>query len=308
MLSSKLIKLLLIFVTSSLGLAGSLNVPHKPCPSLSLVGGTEDLENHFSSVLAFSVDDNKLSARCTGTKIKPNKFLTAAHCFVSQNKGKAVVWGKQPSKSFKQIFYSFEPQITEPDHVQSLEVKSITFPPDLEKCFTKSNASLTRCIEEAPDLAVVEVQASLAFQSALVSDLDFFPVQVGDLVYVVGYGYQKEKDDSAPVRKHHLSQVVSQEELQKVYEEESNEDSQVDNELYFGVFGNLLGENYANLGAGDSGGPVFRHRNGKEYLVGVNSFTFCPQANPDCEVATNSFFARIHSGGKYQLGEWLFQQ
>ena len=176
--------------------------------------------------------------------------------------------------------------------VESILVNSITFHPNLEKCFTKTHATLNRCIEEAPDLAVVEVQPTLAFQSAIVSELDFFPVQVGDSVSIVGYGYQREKDDSAPVRKHHLSQVVSHEELKKVYEEESNEDSQVDNALYFGVFGNLLGETYANLGAGDSGGPVFRYRNGKEYVVGVNSFTFCPQANPDCEVATNSFFAR----------------
>lgn len=294
-----------LFLSTSVTASSFIPLTDKNRPALSLVGGQEDIGDDFSSVVVFSKDDEKLSSRCSGTKIAKNMFLTAAHCFVWEENGKIVGWPENSDHSKKQLYFSFAPQITKNIKIDNAEVKNIYFHPAFARCLGEDKNLILACIDQAPDLAVVEVKNSPAFISAPTSPIDFFGVQVGEKVAIVGYGYEKEGDETSPKRKYHLSQVAAQDELRKVYLETPEEETTVDDDLYFGVFGNSLGDQYANLGSGDSGGPVFRSRNGLNYLVGVNSFTFCPKSNPDCEIATSSFFGRLHTGGKYFLGEWL---
>ena len=299
----RIAQFLCVFQAALFGVSSSFSVPDKHRPAVSLVGGLEDIESRFSSVLVFSKDDKKLSSRCSGTKIANDKFITSAHCFIWEENGKIISWPSKQSK--KKIYFSFDRKIEKETQLKTAEVKAIFFHPVLSSCLGENKNVISQCIDSAPDLAVVEITNSPYFKLAPISFIDFTGVNVGEDVTIVGFGFEKENDENSPKRKFHVSRVVSQEALKKVYLENPEEETKVDDELYFGAFGNALGEQYANLGSGDSGGPAFITRNKVHRLVGVNSFTFCLQNNINCEVATNSFFGRLHRGGKYFLGDWL---
>ncbi len=274
-----------------------------PIPSVSLVGGNEDLANQFKSVFTYSIDDNELSGRCTGTKVAPNHFLTAAHCFILQESDEISVWPK--SHKTPVIFYSFQQKVENVKRVKTVKVTEVVFHPALQQCFTQDKSERESCIENTPDLAWVEIEKSREFDEAPLVPLDLNRVTEGEYLTVVGYGYQQAEDLTPPARKYHLSQVAPPETLKKLYMDSSEDEDSVSDELYFGTLGYLLGPQYASLGAGDSGGPVFRSIEGVSYVVGVNSFSFCPDSPSQCEVTSNSFFARIHRGGEFQIGEWL---
>ncbi|MFM8314569.1 MAG: trypsin-like serine protease, partial [Deltaproteobacteria bacterium] len=157
----------------------------------------------------------------------------------------------------------------------------------------------------APDIAVIELDESAEFSSAPTSEFDTSPVNSGDLITFVGFGLTSDTDKTRPVRKFHVSKVSSPQELKQAFDLYGITEAEVNFSLYFGTLGILVGKNYANLGSGDSGGPVFRNQKGIPALVGVNAFTFCPDDKEDCEATSNSFFNRINVGGPYHLGEWL---
>lgn len=269
-----------------------------------LVGGKEDLSDSFPSVLSFSLVDNSLKERCSGTKIGPNILLTAAHCILNEVQHKDVT-SIEKIKVGTHFYYSSSPKISNPKLVTSTEVVSFFVPSSLEACFDKPEKEVAHCVDKAPDIALIQIKESQPFNEIETALMDLSFVDHGDTVSVVGYGVQGENDASPPVRKSHTMKVVDPEMLKKVYEELSDAEDEVDNELYFGTYGISMGEEYASLGSGDSGGAVFKEREGVQYLVGVNAFAFCPNDTPDCEITSNSFFARIHSGGRYKLGEWL---
>lgn len=269
-----------------------------------LVGGQYDYLGNFNSVLVFSAVDVKLSGRCSGTKVGKNLVLTAAHCFMEE-----LAEGKEPivqrNVAVDKIFYSFSPLVLSQWQVQEISVNRVIFHPELEHCFSKSNRASPKCVERYPDLAIVEVEQNEDFEKEQSVPVDFNFVNENDPIVMVGYGAQANHDQSPPVRKFHRSEVVSVETLAENHGGVSPKELKIYKELYFGTFGLLLGENYANLGAGDSGGPVFKEISGNLKLVGVNSFSYCQNEETECEVTSNSYFARVHTGGSHRLGEWL---
>lgn len=273
-------------------------------PQPLLVGGEFDRMGTFDSVLVFSTENERLEERCTGTKVAKGLILTAAHCFVDDGDSKPGMTIQRP-KNVKKIFYSFSTFVTEPKLVKEIRVKRVRLHPALEKCFSKPHQEVSNCIDKAPDLAVIELDQSEHFSRQSLATLGTHSVQVGEQVFVVGFGAQGINDHNPPARKYHLSQVVSLEELAKTHGGVSQEELEVYQKLYFGTLGVLMGNNYANLGAGDSGGPVFTIQDKQAKLVGINSFSFCPDDDSECEITSNSYFSRIHVGSPLQLGEWI---
>lgn len=269
-----------------------------------LVGGKEDLSEEFSSVLSFSLVDNSLKERCSGTKVSHDLVLTAAHCVLNEIKHKDQT-SIEKTKAGTKMFYSFSPKIFNTKQVSYTQVTRVLLPPSLESCFEELDSEVAVCVDKAPDIALIQIKESEPFKENNTALLDLAFVEEGDSVSVVGYGVQGDNDSTPPVRKSHTMKVIPSEALKKVYQELTDADDEVNYELYFGTYGISIGKEYASLGSGDSGGPVFREREGVPYLVGVNAFAFCPNETPDCEVTSNSFFSRIHSGGRYKLGEWL---
>ena len=269
-----------------------------------LVGGKEDLSGEFSSVLSFSLVDISLKERCSGTKVGRNLILTAAHCVLNESKQKDFTLVEK-TKIGTKMYYSFSPKISNIKQVTTTQVVDVLIPPKLESCFDEPEEEVANCVEKSPDIALIQIKESKPFNQISAASVDLAYIQEGDTVSVVGYGVQSDNDTTPPVRKFHTMKVAPAESLKKVYQELADADEEVDNELYFGTYGISVGSEYASLGSGDSGGPVFKEREGNQYIVGVNAFAFCPNETPDCEITSNSFFARVHSGGLYKLGEWL---
>lgn len=279
-----------------------------------LVGGTEALDTEYPSVLIWSVNEVRLTdSYCTATKIASNLILTAAHCVLEQDESETPYEGRwqrvASTAAGAEIKYSRDRRMTAQSQHHHLKVVKLHLPPALEACLA-ATPLLPACTGRAPkpDIAVLEVApaADSVFAGMPASPIEYGRVETGQRITIMGYGMTDDVMDHLPRLKFHRSEVAAPSVLKtKLIGTEADRDGLPDMRLFFGALGILEGALYANLGSGDSGGPVMRETANGPVVVGVNSDGYCPTEKPACERTTNSFFQRLDLGATHGVGEWL---
>ncbi len=282
----------------------------------ALVGGAAAVHNEYPSVFIWTTPaEDIMSSYCTATKISPSLLLTAAHCVLEQTptKNGAGKWRHNPLiVPDKELLYSFDRNLAQAPSIERLKINAVLLPPLLQECMNKPKNERTSCMRlraPVPDIAIVKVENPQGtFKQAPIARVNLAYVFSGQTVTIMGYGAQDEDNtDFRPMLKFHRSRVATPPELETaLIGTEAEIDGKPSLLDFFGVLGSLYGPRYANLGSGDSGGPVFSTNNTSE-VVGVNSDGYCPKENLECQRTTNSFFARIHKGPPHFVGDWLEQ-
>lgn len=274
---------------------------------MRLVGGIEAAER-FPAIFIFSEQKkNFTDSFCTATKISSNQFLTAAHCVLEMgNKNWFVPDSARPGQRY---YYSFGRDLSNPIPLYSLTIRRVSIHPLLQNCLNKGKYSPAHCSIRGvptPDVAIVTVEKPEGpFSRAPHLPIDFKTNQPGDEIILTGYGSHTDGDSSPPILRYGYSQVASTNEMMKAIEGTSAVSMGFTQwGFYFGSLGPLVSPKLPNLGSGDSGGPVLKEF--PDRIVGVNSSAVClDEAPADCEVTSNSFFARIDSEATIPLETWI---
>lgn len=250
---------------------------------------------------------------CTAAKVSPRHILTAAHCILEQEETEEVFQGPWvPYDGIKvgsHIQYSFDRDLSNENHkVEQLVIKNISLPRQVEDCLEGVNYSKRICESRTPwpDVAIIEVEpiAKSTFSQVPVLDIDYSHVKENLDIYILGYGSQYDGDESLPKLKFHPISVLSKEKaMERLESTNAVDDGFPDFDIYFATGGALNEPDSANLGSGDSGGPVISKMFQK--LIGINSDGYCPRGIRGCEVANNSVFTRINKDSEHGVGEWI---
>ena len=306
---------LLALIAALSGCGGGVENPNggsaDPRAEMDLVGGENAREGDFPQVFIFTSGDDLEGSFCTATKITDTLFLTAAHCVLRQEASPgqryAGAW-RTDVEPGATITYSFTRRMSVSAKRGVMAVRAVHLPPTLQACLNEPEHPGPGCDRgraPLPDVAVVEVAGiDGAFAKAPRAALRFDPVRTGRPVTLVGYGSHRDNDTTKPRLRFHAATVASARAIQRaLVGTEAELDGAPDESLFFGSLGNLDSPQRANLGSGDSGGPVFSAGDGA--IVGVNSDGFCPIGDEACQRTTNSFFARLEKGAPHGIGEWL---
>jgi hypothetical protein len=219
-------------------------------------------------------------------------------------------WQKQPSlASGRSISFSRALRIDAEVQPHKLKIKKVHWHPNVERCLAASqHVPRDSCTQRTPlpDVALIEVDptSDSDFQAAPTVALSHDEVERDLAIVMMGFGSQGEGDVAAPRLKYFHGKVASDDALQRaLVGTEAERDGWPNFDIFFGALGRLHEDGLANLGSGDSGGPVLRVSDGA--VVGINSDGYCPLANAPCQQASQSIFSRLDNQGPYKVAEWL---
>jgi secreted trypsin-like serine protease len=280
---------------------------------LTLVGGSHASSGQFPAVMIWAPGDVELtSSYCTGAKVGKRFILTAAHCVLEQEPkaGQEYIGPWRRLKSLgdgKSIRFSQALLINNHATPSQLVVTHVHWHPHVERCITDvARQTHKDCSWRTPlpDIALIEVEPTPTFDDIPAATPSTEIIEPNLAITMLGYGAQGEDDNKSPRLKFHQTTVATDKELEAALAgTEAERDGPPKMSQFFGTMGIIAGQGHANLGSGDSGGPVFRNHDGR--IIGVNSDGFCPLSTPKCERTTNSFFARIDDAAPYHVGRWL---
>jgi hypothetical protein len=228
----------------------------------ALVGGHVAEESEYPTTVFIG--------NCTGTKVGPLHFLTAAHCVNASNTS---------------LF------VTTDNNAQSgvtLPVLSVNIHPEYAQC-TACNGNDDFGMR--PDVALLIV--SELTPDIPIADIDPSPVAVGDEVTLTGYGCENGVGQpSGPARL-------------KVGDTHSVDPSEVTDGVntpaaYVTTLGPALDPASPGLCPGDSGGPLYR--TGTNLVVGVNALVSYggPTGTP-----YGNWHTRLDTASRYDVYSWL---
>ncbi len=250
-----------------------------------LTGGKVAKQGDFASTLRVTTR----SGSCTGAKVGPQHVLLAAHCVdddtLRVGDSFTVNDGVTPV---------FERDVT-------VRVKRLHIPH-----LWASLRVATRVLDPAapPDVAVIEVERSAAFDALRAAVVDLRPVAPGDEVTVVGYGCEKGLGGGATSAR--LKTAATKAETFETVKRTSDR-SPPDRlpTAYFFTPGKSLGAKNASICPGDSGGPVYRGKSPRArdlLVVGVNAYYgFSDGGN----VSATNWHTRLDGESSLDVGAWL---
>jgi hypothetical protein len=296
-----------------MGFAQACSQDHQTS-SLDLIGGQKAARGEFDSVFIWSSQKDALESYCTASKVAENTFVTAAHCVLYQRRSRSQVykgdWHHEPSlRPGKNIVFSFAKHITNTIKIETAQIISVSLPPLLNRCLSIMPRNY-RCNDRIPlpDVAVITIAADHSKRFTRAESLTFRDTMVrsGDEITMMGYGMTSRNDESAPKLKWKTQTVAYMEEALDALGDSfaSEEHDGLPNFHHtFPSLGPLATRGYANLGNGDSGGPVLDTATGE--ILGINSDAYCPIGDRGCQRTNNSIFSRVHATSGYEVGIWL---
>lgn len=204
-------------------------------PEDAIIGGKETTRDNVLSKYVVLIHDGPTKTYCTGTLIKKNVILTAAHCIPSGPATLSLAFGLKPLAG-QYILRQAARAIPHPD-------------------YKKQSAN------DRDDVALILIKgdAPRGFEPALLPD-DNFPFKAGLGFTATGYGRTSGK---TPVQKSDTQGSGTLRHVDLLIDSISKDDAQ----FYVNQKWNK------GICNGDSGGPAMMRYQGKDYLVGVASAT-----------------------------------
>ncbi|MGC4069390.1 MAG: trypsin-like serine protease [Polyangiaceae bacterium] len=228
----------------------------------ALVGGHVATESEYPATVYIG--------GCTGTKVGPQHFLTAAHCVNASMTSLTMTTDNNAQNAV------------------NLPVLSVNIHPEYANC-TACNG--TDDFGMKPDVALVIV--SQLTPNVPVATIDPNPVAVGDAVTLTGYGCENGVGQpSGPARL-------------KVGDTHSVDPSLVTDGVntpaaYVTTLGPALDSSSPGLCPGDSGGPLYR--TGTNQVVGVNALV---SFGGEFGTPFGNWHTRLDSASRYNVYAWL---
>jgi hypothetical protein len=168
---------------------------------------------------------------CTGVKVGPRHFLSAAHCFGPPNEATLKVTPQNDAQN-----------------IQHLTIESVTLHPQWTHCSACAGDGSMSDFGYRPDAALIIVQELTP--AIPVAVIDPTPVQVGDSVTLTGYGFK-------------VGETLAQDPLSLDSQALSIPGG------YVATWGPAIQQGNPGLCPGDSGGPLYR--TGTNQVVGINA-------------------------------------
>lgn len=208
---------------------------------------------------------------CTGVKVGPRHFLSAAHCF--PNPGGVTELKVTPDNNGQNL--------------TTLTVQSVNNHPEWENC--------TSCVGDGemgdfglrPDVTLIIVSELTPQIPAGV--IDPTPVAVGTDVTLTGYGCERIQPPPPTRFKVGDAQTVSPLDVHP---------AETIPATYNTTWGSLMVPGAPGLCPGDSGGPLFR--TGTNRVIGINALV---SANDDG--VWGNWFTRLDNQSRYNVYGWL---
>ena len=260
----------------------------------ALIGGRAGALSRFPATVY-------LKGECTAAKVAPRRLLTAAHCVldpatvsIRYKVGSKISVTRDPAKGYAEL------EVAEV-HVHPAWIKAC------EDSFCAASAITARL--DAPDVAVIDLATDL--DDVPVASVDAAPLSAGDRVTVVGFGCTvgvlvPDARDAVSLRSAdtrlvpadravHAGSVVLAADLPQV------------SAIYAMTSGPGAAKARAGLCPGDSGGPLYKKRDGdKLVVIGVNSnYTLAPDTKDQVGLPITNWHTRLDDQSKHGVGAWL---
>lgn len=259
----------------------------------ALIGGKAGALARFPSTVY-------LKGECTAAKVAPKRLLTAAHCVldpatvsIRYKVGSKISITRDPARGFAELEVAAV-------HVHPAWIKAC------EDSFCAASAITARL--DAPDVAVIDLATDL--DDVPIASVDAAPLAPGDRVSVVGFGctvgvlVAETRDVTslkyaetrlvAADRAVHAGSVVFPADLPQV------------SGIYSMTAGPGSAKARAGLCPGDSGGPLYKRRDGNLVVIGVNSnYTLAPDTKDTVGLPITNWHTRLDDKSKHGVADWL---
>ncbi|MDZ4677812.1 MAG: trypsin-like serine protease [Oligoflexia bacterium] len=250
--------------------------------SFALINGVIDHTGKFPFVA--------LVGGCTATKVSPQHYILAAHCYMQ--KIKPLIHTMKNSKQ-----------------ALSLDNSQISLHPSWIETCSKINCSGLEIgtPQDNPrkvDLAIVKL-AKPDYSIPFVQ-IDYGSINTGESVVIAGFGCTADIGEEGDGLRYAESIVVSADIMKhqhSLYAPVADLASQSN----FVTPGYSYNTRYSSLCPGDSGGPVFRMKNSSPVLIGINAdYTFFGPY--ERSISVTNVHTRISDDSFYSVGKWVREQ
>jgi hypothetical protein len=265
----------------------------------SLIGGSAATASDYPATV-------RIAGQCTGAKVGARHFLLAAHC-VHNYQTHDSLWGTYTSGQTISIT-SAEADNGAGERSVTIE-GTYVFPEWFERCAEPCAVNVLNA-GHAPDVAVVVVREETP--EIPIAPVDPEPVPEGVQVVVNGYGCEDRLNGSVPSPYRHKFAAVNA--LNRAAVDHPGA-PWVDLEALSGSYlftpgqgsnlepGSPLDTQAASLCPGDSGGPVYRERERRHLVVGVNAYYTFNDAHPG--VSVTNWHTRLDRSAQDGVLDWL---
>src|SRR5690606_3897232 len=230
-----------------------------------LVGGRVATEAEYPSTVYLG--------GCTGVKVGPRHFLSAAHCF-----------------SGNEQYLNVTPD-NEPQQVQSLTITSVNIHPEYAHCTACAGDGSMEDFGYRPDIALITVhELTPTIPEAVI---DPTPVEVGDPVTLTGYGCENGVGQPVGPARFKVGDTNAVDPL-------SVSGAATIPDGYVTTVGPAVDPDSPGLCPGDSGGPLFR--TDTNLVVGINALV---SYVVDTGAPIGNWHTRVDAEARYDVWSWV---
>lgn len=231
-----------------------------------LVGGHVATEAEYPATVSLG--------GCTGVKVGPRHFLSAAHCFGNPSMATLSVTADNNAQNF-----------------QTLSVASVNVHPEYTNCSACAGDGSMSDFGFRPDVALIIVHELTP--SIATAVIDSSPVAVGASVTLTGYGCENGVGQPSGPARFKVGDTHSIDPLLL-------SDAASIPAAFTTTYGPAVDASAPGLCPGDSGGPLYR--TGTNQVIGINALV---SFSGEQGTPVGNWFTRLDQQSRYDVYGWL---